>query len=58
MDFLQFCQSNPKPCPLLGMSEAGSPEVPALGAGLDIRTDLPRYRVWESRNGWFVYEAT
>jgi uncharacterized protein YcsI (UPF0317 family) len=47
MDFLRFCQANPKPCPLLGMSETGSPAVPALGADLDIRTDLPRYRVWE-----------
>jgi uncharacterized protein YcsI (UPF0317 family) len=47
-DFLRFCQANPKPCPLLGMSETGSGEVPALGADLDIRTDLPRYRVWEN----------
>jgi uncharacterized protein YcsI (UPF0317 family) len=47
IDFLRFCQANPKPCPLLGVSETGSPEVPALGADLDIRTDLPRYRVWE-----------
>jgi uncharacterized protein YcsI (UPF0317 family) len=46
-DFLRFCQANPKPCPLLGVSDAGSPALPALGAGLDIRTDLPRYRVWE-----------
>jgi uncharacterized protein YcsI (UPF0317 family) len=48
MDFLRFCHANPKPCPLLGMSETGSPQVPALGANLDIRTDLPRYRVWEN----------
>ncbi|MBO0753488.1 MAG: putative hydro-lyase [Bradyrhizobiaceae bacterium] len=47
-DFLRFCQANPKPCPLIGVSETGSPQVPALGADLDIRTDLPRYRVWES----------
>jgi len=56
MDFLRFCQANPKPCPLLGMSEIGSPEVPALGAGLDIRTDLPRYRVWE--NGELIASPT
>jgi uncharacterized protein YcsI (UPF0317 family) len=55
-DFLRFCQANPKPCPLLGMSETGSPEVPALGADLDIRTDLPRYRVWE--NGELVASPT
>ena len=45
-DFLRFCQANPKPCPLLGVSEPGDPTVPALGHDLDIRTDLPRYRVW------------
>jgi uncharacterized protein YcsI (UPF0317 family) len=47
-DFLRFCQANPKPCPLLGVSETGSAQVPVLGADLDIRTDLPRYRVWEN----------
>jgi len=46
-DFLRFCQANPKPCPVLGVSEAGSPTLPGLGASLDVRTDLPRYRVWE-----------
>ena len=48
-DFLRFCQLNPKPCPLIGVSAAGDWRIPALGADLDIRTDLPRYRVW--RNG-------
>lgn len=47
-EFLRFCQSNPKPCPLLSVSEAGSPHIPALGADLDIRTDIPRYRIWEN----------
>jgi uncharacterized protein YcsI (UPF0317 family) len=28
------------------VSEAGSAKLPQLGAGLDLRTDLPRYRVW------------
>jgi uncharacterized protein YcsI (UPF0317 family) len=46
-DFLRFCQRNPKPCPLIGVSEVGEPRVPALGTDLDIRTDLPRYLVWE-----------
>jgi uncharacterized protein YcsI (UPF0317 family) len=45
-DFLRFCHFNPKPCPLLGMSAPGDPRIPALGPDLDIRTDLPRYRVW------------
>jgi uncharacterized protein YcsI (UPF0317 family) len=45
-DFLHFCQRNPKPCPLLAMSEPGNPHVPELGYDIDIRTDLPRYRIW------------
>jgi uncharacterized protein YcsI (UPF0317 family) len=53
-DFLRFCQANPKPCPLLGVSEAGDPAIPALAADLDIRTDIPRYRVW--RDGVLVDE--
>ncbi len=48
-DFLRFCQRNPKPCPIIGMSEPGSPHIPALGAELDIRTDLSGYCLW--RNG-------
>jgi len=47
-EFLRFCQSNPKPCPLLGLSEPGSPVIPTLGSDLDIRTDIPRYRVWQN----------
>ncbi|NIA70625.1 putative hydro-lyase [Pelagibius litoralis] len=47
-DFLRYCMNNPKPCPLIGMSEAGSPLVPALGDDLDIRTDLPAYRVFSA----------
>jgi uncharacterized protein YcsI (UPF0317 family) len=46
-DFLRFCQRNPKPCPIIGMSEPGDPRIPALGVDLDIRTDVPRYRVWQ-----------
>jgi len=45
-DFHRFCQANPKPCPVLAISEAGSPALPALGEDIDLRTDLPRYRVW------------
>jgi uncharacterized protein YcsI (UPF0317 family) len=55
-DFLHFCQRNPKPCPLLAVSEAGSAALPSLGADLDIRTDVPRYRVW--RDGELVAEPT
>jgi uncharacterized protein YcsI (UPF0317 family) len=46
-EFLRFCLANPKPCPLLAVSEVGDPKLPTLGGDLDIRTDLPRYRVWK-----------
>ena len=45
-----------KPCPLLAVSEPGDPTLPTLGADIDIRTDLPRYRVW--RDGELVDEPT
>ena len=53
-DFLRFCQRNPKPCPVLGVSEPGDPRLPELGLDLDLRTDLPGYRVW--RDGALVAE--
>lgn len=55
-DFLRYCQRNPKPCPLLAVSEPGQPLLPRLGADIDIRTDVPRYRVW--RDGELVDEPS
>ena len=55
-DFLRYCQRNPKPCPLLAVSEPGDPMLPTLGEDVDIRTDVPRYRVW--RQGELVAEPT
>jgi len=54
-EFLRFCQLNPKPCPLLAASEPGDPRLPTLGADLDIRTDVPRYRIW--RKGELIEEV-
>jgi len=45
-DFRRYCQANRKPCPLLAISEAGDPTLSMLGDGVDLRTDLPRYRVF------------
>jgi uncharacterized protein YcsI (UPF0317 family) len=55
-NFLRFAQANPKPCPVLAVSAAGDPHLPRLGEDLDIRSDLPRYRVW--RRGELVEEPT
>lgn len=55
-DFLRYCQRNPKPCPLLAVSDPGDPMLPTLGHDIDIRSDVPRYRVW--RNGEIVDEPT
>ena len=55
-DFLRYCQRNPKPCPVLAVSEPGVPMLPTLGADIDIRTDVPRYRVWQ--RGELVDEPT
>ncbi len=45
-DFLLFCQRNPKPCPLLAVTDTGSIEAKAIAPGSDVRTDLPGYRVF------------
>ena len=55
-DFLQFCQQNPQPCPLLDVTEPGSPEPRQVAPGSDVRTDLPRYRIWQ--HGELVEEPT
>lgn len=53
-EFLLFCQRNPKPCPLLAVSEPGEFALPGLGQDLDIRSDVPKYRVW--RKGELIAE--
>lgn len=52
-DFLLFCMRNPKPCPLVEVMEAGQTVPQAADA--DIRTDLPRYRIY--RDGKFAEEV-
>lgn len=55
-DFLRFCQLNPKPCPILAVGAPGDPALPTLGEDIDMRSDVPRYRVF--RNGELVEEPT
>ncbi|UWR21730.1 putative hydro-lyase [Sulfitobacter sp. S190] len=52
LDFMRFCQRNPKPCPLVGVSDTGVPQMTTLGRDIDIRTDLPAYYVY--RDGVLV----
>jgi uncharacterized protein YcsI (UPF0317 family) len=46
-DFLRYCVRNPKPCPIIGVSEPGSPQIPELGLDIDLRSDLSGYRVFQ-----------
>lgn len=55
-DFLVFCHRNPKPCPLLDVTDIGNPEPVQTAPGADLCTDLPRYRVF--RRGELVEETT
>ncbi len=45
-DFLLFCQRNPKPCPILEVSEPGDPILKVIASKADLRSDLPAYRVY------------
>lgn len=56
LDFATYCQRNPKPCPLIAIGSVGDPCLPMLGEDLDIRTDVPRYRVF--RDGEVIEEPT
>ncbi|MCW2499008.1 MAG: hypothetical protein JWN87_684 [Frankiales bacterium] len=54
-DVLLFAQRNPKPCPVLDVSDVGSPRT-TLAPEADLRTDLPLYRIWQ--DGQLVEERT
>jgi uncharacterized protein YcsI (UPF0317 family) len=54
--FEAYCRANHQPCPLLAVSRPGDPSLPQLGHDIDIRTDLPRYRIY--REGALAGEAT
>jgi len=55
-DFETFCRRNPRPCPLLDVTQVGNSEPIRTAPGADLRTDLPRYRVLEA--GVFVDQPT
>jgi hypothetical protein len=45
-DFLVFCQRNPRPCPLIEVTDPGNPEPIGVAPGADLRTDIPKYRIY------------
>jgi len=53
-DLLLFAQRNPKPCPVLDVTEPGQAST-VLAPGADLRTDVPAYRIW--RDGECVAEV-
>jgi uncharacterized protein YcsI (UPF0317 family) len=55
-EFHRFCTLNPKPCPVLAIGNPGDPMLRGLGEDLDIRSDVPRYRVF--RDGQCIDEPT
>ncbi len=46
LDFMRYCQRNPKPCPLTAVSDTGDPIMRTMGAEIDIRTDVPAYNIY------------
>lgn len=54
-DVLLFCTRNPQACPVLDVTDPGDPAT-RLAEGADLRTDLPRYRIWQ--NGVLAGEVT
>jgi uncharacterized protein YcsI (UPF0317 family) len=55
-DFLLFAQRNPKPCPIIEVTDVGSPEPKLSAPGADLRTDVPKYRIY--RHGVLEGEVT
>src|SRR5262249_16998003 len=53
--FRLFCRRNPRPCPLLDVTDPGDPEPKAVAPGADLRFDVPRYRAY--RYGELISEC-
>ncbi|TYP67905.1 uncharacterized protein YcsI (UPF0317 family) [Stutzerimonas stutzeri] len=54
-DFLLFAQRNPKPCPVLDVTDPGSHRT-VMAPDADLRTDIPLYRIW--RDGVLTEEVS
>jgi uncharacterized protein YcsI (UPF0317 family) len=56
VEFRRYCEANPQPCPILEVLAPGDPVPRKIAPGADVRTDLPRYRVF--RDGAVTGEPT
>jgi len=56
LEFFTFCFRNPRPCPLIDVTEPGNPHPKLVAPEADLRTDLPKYRVF--KKGEIVDEPT
>src|SRR5262249_59708608 len=45
-DFLVFCQRNPRPCPLIEVTDPGNPEPAGVAPGADLPTHIPKYPIY------------
>lgn len=55
-DFLLFTQRNPKPCPILEVSDVGSRDLHYIADDVDLAKDFPKYRIY--KKGELVGEYT
>jgi uncharacterized protein YcsI (UPF0317 family) len=55
-NFFLFCIRNPKPCPIVDVTEPGNPHPLLVAPEADLRTDLPKYKVF--KDGELVAEPT
>jgi len=55
-DYSVFSHRNPRVCPIVDMTEVGSPHPRILAPDADLRTDLPRYLVY--KDGQVIDEPT
>tara|TARA_B100000963_G_scaffold355906_1_gene375051 strand:- start:811 stop:1629 length:819 start_codon:yes stop_codon:yes gene_type:complete len=46
LDFMIFCQRNPKSCPVVGVTNVGDPFFKTLGDDIDVRSDVPSYNIY------------
>lgn len=55
-DFLLFTQRNPRPCPVLEVSDIGSRQLNDFAQDVDLANDFPKYRIY--RQGSLTSEVT